>query len=75
MKSVMQIAALVVFCLALSSLAVPQQKTTTNDPKTGQVQTLAPTTAPKPPLVFGLPEDTPVRIRFSQDHVLQGCKG
>ena len=66
MKSVMRITALVVFCLALSSSAVPQQKTTTNDPKTGQVQIVAPTTAPKPPLVFGLAEDTPVRIRIAR---------
>ena len=33
MKTVMRITALVVFCLALSPSAVPQQKTPTNDPK------------------------------------------
>lgn len=66
MKSVTRIIALVVFCLALSSSAVPQQKTTTNDPKQGQVQISAPATAPNPPLTFGLAEDTPVRIRIAR---------
>ena len=66
MKTVMRITALVVFCLALSSSAISQQKTTTNDPKTGQVPISTPATAPKPPLVFGLAEDTPVRIRLAR---------
>jgi len=66
MKSVMRIAALVVFCLVHSPSAVPQQKATTNDPKPGQVQSSAPATAPKPPLAFGLTEDTPVRIRLAR---------
>ena len=66
MKSVMRIAALVVFCLVHSPSAVPQQKATTNDPKTGQVQNSAPATAPKAPLAFGLTEDTPVRIRLAR---------
>lgn len=66
MKSVMRIAALVVFCLVHSPSALPQQKATTNDPKTGQIQSSAPATAPKPPLAFGLAEDTPVRIRLAR---------
>jgi hypothetical protein len=66
MKSVMRIVALVVFCLVHSPSALPQQKTTTNDPKTGQIQNSAPATAPKPPLAFGLAEDTPVRIRLAR---------
>jgi hypothetical protein len=66
MKSVMRIAALVVFCLALSTSAVPQQKATANDPKAPQVPSPAPATAPKPPLVFGLVEDTPVRMRLAR---------
>ena len=66
MKAVMRIAALVVFCVVFSPSAVPQQKTTPNDPKSGQIQSLAPATAPKPPVAFGLAEDTPVRIRLAR---------
>ena len=66
MKSVMRIAALVVFCLVHSPSVVPQQKTATKDKKTEQVQISAPATAPKPPLGFGLAEDTPVRIRLAR---------
>jgi hypothetical protein len=66
MKAVMRITALVVFCLVYSSSALPQQKGSTNDPKMRQVQTSAPATAPKPPLAFGLAEDTPVRIRLAR---------
>ena len=67
MKSVMRIATVIVFCLVHSSLALPQQKTTGNDSKTGQIQSSASTTHPtKPPLEFGLVEDTPVRIRLAR---------
>jgi hypothetical protein len=66
MKAVLRITALVVFCLVYAPSAVPQQKTTPTDPKTGQVQITAPVTAPKQPLVFGLAEDTPVRIRLAR---------
>jgi hypothetical protein len=66
MKTVMRITALVVLCLALAPSALPQQKTPTNDPKTGQIQNPAPAMAPRPPLVFGLAEDTPVRIRLAR---------
>ena len=66
MKAVMRITALVVFCLVHSPSAVPQQKTTPADPKSGQSQSSAPATVPKPALVFGLAEDTPVRIRLAR---------
>ena len=67
MKTVMRITALVASCLALSSSAVPQQKTTTNDPKTEQNQSSASIAAPtKPSLTFGLAEDTPIRIRLAR---------
>ena len=66
MKAVMRITAVVVFCLVNSSSAVPQQKTTPNDPKSVQVQSSAPANVPKPPLVFVLAEDTPVRIRLAR---------
>src|SRR5438045_7623573 len=66
MKTMMRITALVVLCLAIAPSALPQQKTPTNDPKIGQIQSSAPATAPRPPLVFGLAEDTPVRIRLAR---------
>lgn len=66
MKAVLRITALVVFCLVYSPSAVPQQKTPPTDPKAGQVQLTTPATAPKSPLVFGLVEDTPVRIRLAR---------
>jgi hypothetical protein len=62
MKQIMRITAFVVFCLVLAPSAFPQQKTTTKDNQTGPGQISAPTA--KPPLVFGLAEDTPVRIRL-----------
>ena len=65
MKQIMRITALVVFCLVYTPSALPQQKTTTKDKTTEQGQISAPT-APKPPLVFGLAEDTPVRIRLAR---------
>jgi hypothetical protein len=63
MKKVIRIA--VVFCLLVSSSAFSQQTATTSDPKNSQVQTSAPT-SPKPPLTFGLVEDTPVRIKLTR---------
>jgi hypothetical protein len=65
MKQLMRIAAFVVFCLVYTPFALPQQKATTKDKKTEQGQISTPT-APKPPLVFGLAEDTPVRIRLAR---------
>jgi len=66
MKAVLRITALVVFCSVISSSALPQQKTNTKDKESGQGQISAPATAPKPPLAFGLAEDTPVRIRLAR---------
>jgi hypothetical protein len=66
MKAVMRLAVLVVFCLVHSPSAVPQQIATTKNKKTDQVQISAPVSAPKPPLAFGLAEDTPVRIRLAR---------
>ena len=65
MKVVLRLTALAVFCLALSPSVVPQQNATTKDKKTDQVQVSTPA-APKPPLAFGLAEDTPVRIRLAR---------
>ena len=66
MKTITRITIGVVFCLVLSSSAFAQQKATTKDKKMDQVQTSAPAQAPKPPLAFGLTEDTPVRIRLAR---------
>jgi len=66
MKTITRITKGVVFCLVLSSSALAQQKATTKDKKMDQVQTSAPAQAPKPPLAFGLTEDTPVRIRLAR---------
>jgi hypothetical protein len=67
MKTVMRITTGVVFCLVLSLPALAQQKATTKDnKKMDQVQTSAPAPAPKPPLAFGLTEDTPIRIRLAR---------
>lgn len=67
MKIVMRIAAVIVFCLVPSSLALAQQKAANNDPKTGQMQGSAPiAAATRQPLAFGLAEDTPVRIRLAR---------
>lgn len=63
MKKVIRIT--VGFCLLISSSAFSQQPTTTSNPKTSQVQTSAPA-SPKPPLTFGLAEDTPVRIKLAR---------
>ena len=65
MKQIMRIAAFVVLCLVFAPSALPQQKATTKDNKAEPTQISAPT-LPKPPLVFGLAEDTPVRIRLAR---------
>ena len=65
MKTIVRIAIVVVFSLIVSSSALPQQQTTVpGDPKTAPVQ--SPATTPKPPLTFGLTEDTPVRIKLAR---------
>jgi hypothetical protein len=67
MKTVMRIAAVVVFCLVLSSSALPQEKTITKDAEVEQGQISSPSTAPtKQTLAFDLVEDTPVRIRLAR---------
>ena len=67
MKTIVRIAIVVVFSLIVSSSALPQQvqqTTVPGDPKTAPVQ--SPAKAPKPPLTFGLTEDTPVRIKLAR---------
>jgi hypothetical protein len=67
MKTIVRIAIVVVFSLIVSSSALPQQAQQTTvpvDPKTAPVQ--SPSKAPKPPLTFGLSEDTPVRIKLAR---------
>ena len=66
MKQVMRISALAVLCLLYLPSALPQQRATTKDKNTDQGKISAPVTAPKPPLAFGLAEDTPVRIRLAR---------
>ena len=63
---VTKIAAGAVFCLVCSTAVLPQQKATTNDPKSGQIQSSASSAPAKPPIGFGLVEDTPVRIRLAR---------
>jgi hypothetical protein len=66
MKQVMRISALVVMCLVYLPSAPAQQKATTKDKSTEPDKISVPATAPKPPLAFGLAEDTPVRIRLAR---------
>jgi len=66
MNRVLRIATVVAFCLVVTSSALPQtqQPAAPKDPKAAPVQTSAP---PKSvALVFGLAEDTPVRIRLAR---------
>jgi hypothetical protein len=63
---IVRIALVVVFCLIQSSVVLPQQQTTTNDPKIGQTQTAASAAPARSPLTFALAEDTPVRIRLAR---------
>lgn len=66
MKQVMRIFALVVLCLVYLPSALAQQTATTKDKGIEQGKISAPVSAPKPPLTFGLAEDTPVRIRLAR---------
>jgi hypothetical protein len=68
MKSAVRIALTLVSCLIYSSLAFPQEKSNKKDKNTTPVQTAAPATpAPtRPPLAFGLAEDTPVRLKLTR---------
>lgn len=67
MKSLTRIAVLVAVTLICSALVSPQEKSK-KDKKAEQTQTPAPTTpaTPRPPLAFGLTEDTPVKIRLTR---------
>ena len=68
MKSVVRIALILVFCVIHSSLAFPQEKSNKKDKNTAPVQPAATATpAPtRPPLEFGLSEDTPVRLKLTR---------
>jgi hypothetical protein len=67
MKSLTRIAVLVAVTLICSALVLSQEKSK-KDKKVEQTQTPAPTTpaTPRPPLAFGLTEDTPVKIRLTR---------
>ncbi len=69
MKSAMRLAALLVFCLISSSLALAQEKASKKDNKKPEpVQTASPAT-PTParaPLAFGISEDTPIRMKLTR---------
>jgi len=67
MRTVLRIAIVIVFCLVVSSSALAQQAQSPVAPKDAKAappQNSAP--AIKSPLVFGLAEDTPVRIRLAR---------
>src|SRR5258707_2067594 len=68
MKSALRIALTLVFCLISPTLVFPQEKQSKKDKKTAPVQSAAPATpAPtRPPLAFGLAEDTPVRLKLTR---------
>jgi hypothetical protein len=68
MKSAARIVLTVMFCLIYSSFAFPQKKSNKKDKGPAPVQTAAPATpAPtRPPLAFGLAEDTPVRLKLTR---------
>ncbi len=68
MKSAVRIALALVFCLIYASLACPQEKSNKKDKNPAPVQPAAPaTSAPtRPPLAFGLAEDTPVRMKLTR---------
>ena len=68
MKSAVRIALILVFCLISATLVFPQEKPSKKDKNTTPVQTAAPVSpAPtRPPLAFGLAEDTPVRLKLTR---------
>jgi hypothetical protein len=63
-----RIALTLVFCLSLATPAFPQEKSSKKEKKSTPVQPAAPATpAPtRPPLAFGLAEDTPVRLKLTR---------
>lgn len=67
MNTVVRIATMVVFCVIVSSTALPQQASPTTaprDPKAASAQSSA--AAAQSPLAFGLTEDTPIRIKLAR---------
>src|SRR5882672_550589 len=68
MKSVIRIALSLVFCLVFSSSALSQEKPSKKDKKPEPAQISAPATPLpiRPPLEFGLSEDTPVKIKLAR---------
>jgi hypothetical protein len=68
MKSAVRIALTLVFCLISATLVFPQEKPGKKDKNTAPVQRAAPVSpAPtRPPLEFGLSEDTPVKIKLTR---------
>ncbi len=64
MKTFVRIAIIIASSLVLSSSAVSQQTAAPPDPKAAPVQ--SPTQTAKPPLAFGLVEDTPIRIKLAR---------
>ena len=64
MKTFLRIAIVIASCLVLSSSALSQQPAAPQDPKAAPAQSPAP--AAKLPLVFGLAEDTPIRIKLAR---------
>lgn len=68
MKSAMRITLTLASCLISATVAFPQEKSSKKDQKSPPVQTAAPASpAPtRPPLAFGLAEDTPVRLKLTR---------
>jgi len=68
MKSVIRIALALVLCLVSSSSSLPQEKPSKKDKKPEPAQISAPATPlpTRPPLEFGLSEDTPVKMKLSR---------
>jgi hypothetical protein len=67
MNTVVRIATVVLFCLIVSSSALPQQASQTTaprDPKAASAQGSTPATQAPP--AFGLTEDTPIRIKLAR---------
>src|SRR5258707_1520232 len=68
MKSALRIALTLVFCLISPTLVFPQEKQSKKDKKTAPVQSAAPASLlpTRPPLAFGLAEDTPVKLKLTR---------
>ena len=68
MKSVRKIAPFLVICLLAPALAYPQEKSKKDKSASEQTQTQAAVipVSTRPPLAFGLSEDTPVRLKLTR---------